>query len=203
MLDFRIPTGLVLRTQILNGGPPFMETLGTKLRILRKSQGLSLKQLADRVGCAASYLSMVENDRLDPSVSRLKRIVDALGKTIVDLFGEPGDGDIIVRKEKRARAAFPGSKLLIEILVPQAPEKKMDARLAVVAPGGGSDGDYSHPGEEFGIVLRGTLELTVDGATYLLQEGDCFYFHSTRNHRFRNKSDQEAQVVWVNHPPSW
>ncbi len=69
-----------------------MDSLGTKLRGLRKSQRLSLKQLADRVGCTASYLSMVENDRLDPSVSRLKKIVDALGKTIVDLFGEPVTG---------------------------------------------------------------------------------------------------------------
>jgi transcriptional regulator with XRE-family HTH domain len=180
-----------------------MESLGTKLRALRKRQGLSLKQLASRIGCTASYLSMVENDRLDPSVSRLKKIVDALGITIVHLFGESADGDILVRKEKRARVAFPGSKLLIEILVSQSPDKKMDARLATVAPGGGSEGDYTHPGEEFGLVLKGCMELTVDGVTYQLKEGDCFYFHSTRNHRFRNTSNQETQVVWVNHPPSW
>lgn len=180
-----------------------MESLGTKLRALRKAQGLSLKQLADRIGSTPSYLSMVENDRLDPSVSRLKKIVDALGKTIVDLFGESEDGDIVVRKEKRTRASFPGSKLLIEILVRQAPNKKMDARLAIIAPGGGSEGDYRHSGEEFGLVLQGTLELTVDGTTYVLQEGDCFYFHSTRNHRFRNNGDQETRVLWVNHPPSW
>lgn len=180
-----------------------MESLGTKLRTLRKSQGLSLKQLAERIGCTASYLSMVENERLDPSVSRLKKIVDALGKTILDLFGESGDGDIIVRKEKRARVAFPGSKLLIEILVLQAPDKKMDARLATIAPGGGSEGDYTHTGEEFGLVLKGVMELTVDGTSYHLREGDCFYFHSTRNHRFRNNSDHETQVLWVNHPPSW
>ena len=180
-----------------------MESLGTKLRTLRKLQGLSLKQLAERVNCSPSYLSMVENDRLDPSVSRLKKIVDAVGKTIVDLFGESDHGDVVVRKEKRARAAFPGSKLRIEILVRQAPDKKMDARLAAIAPWGGSEGDYAHPGEEFGLVLKGTMELTVDGTTYQLREGDCFYFHSTRNHRFRNNSDKETQVVWVNHPPTW
>ena len=180
-----------------------MESLGTKLRSLRKLQGLSLRRLAERVGCTPSYLSMVENDRIDPSVSRLKRIVDSLGKTIVDLFGEPEQGDIVLRKEKRPRASFPGSKLLIEILVLQSPDKKMDARLATVSPGGGSEGDYVHPGEEFGLVLKGTMELTVDATSYQLNEGDCFYFNSTRNHRFRNNSDQDTQVVWVNHPPTW
>jgi len=180
-----------------------VDALGSKLRTLRKQQGLSLKQLAARVGCTPSYLSMVENERLDPSVSRLKKVVDALGKTIVDLFGDSADGNVIVRKEKRAKVSFPGSKLFIEILVLQSPDKKMDARLATIAPKGGSEGDYSHPGEEFGLVLKGTLDLTVDGTLYHLEEGDAFYFHSTQKHRFRNNGSEEAQVVWVNHPPSW
>jgi len=51
-----------------------------------------------------------------------------------------------------------------------------DARLAAIAPWGGSEGDYTHPGEEFGLVLKGTMELTVDGTTYLLREGGLFLF---------------------------
>ncbi len=80
--------------------------------------------------------------------------------------------------------AFPGSQLLIEILVLQSPDKKDGRPVAILAPGGGSEGDYAHPGEEFGLVIKGTMELTVDGTAYQLGEGDCFYFHSARNHRF-------------------
>jgi transcriptional regulator with XRE-family HTH domain len=181
-----------------------MNNIGSRLRQLRKARSLSLKQVAALVGCTPSYLSMVENGKLDPSVSRLKRIADALGSTIVEIFAErPGNGSVILRREERQRVSVHGSKVLIEILVRQGSDKKMDARLAVVAPGGGSLGDYQHTGEEFGYVIRGTLELTVNGSTYVLRQGDTFYFSSTSPHGFRNVSDEEAEVLWVNHPPSW
>jgi transcriptional regulator with XRE-family HTH domain len=180
-----------------------MEQLGPKLRSLRKRKQLSLKQLADRVGCSPSYLSMVENSKIDPGVSRLKRIADGLGVTIVDLFQAQTGQKWILRGHERISAEFSRSKMRIEILVPQLPEKQMDARMAIIYPGGSSSGEYRHPGEEFGFVMKGTLELTIDGVDYNLQEGDSFYFHSTSNHYFRNPGKENTLVLWVNHPPSW
>lgn len=180
-----------------------MDTLGNKLRKLRKSQGLSLKEVAGHIGCSPSYLSMVENSKLDPSISRLKKIAEGLGSTIVDLFQEPGGDNVVMRANKRPRASFGRSKLRIEILVHQLPNKAMDARLAIVGPGGGSEGDYQHSGEEFGLILEGSLELTVEDITHKLNQGDSFYFHSTQEHRFTNPGDEDCVIVWVNHPPSW
>ena len=77
-----------------------MDSIGSRLRSLRKIQGLSLKQVAEIVGCTPSYLSMVENDKLDPSASRLKKIADALGSTIIQLFSErPNGEEVVLRKE--------------------------------------------------------------------------------------------------------
>jgi len=180
-----------------------LESIGKKIKALRKNRGLTLQQVAATVGCTPSYLSMVENDRLDPSTSRLKQIADALGSTIVQLFPDQGRDDIILRNKDRQKVNVSGSKLLFEILIHQGPDKKMDARLATIYPGGGSGGSYTHPGEEFGYVLKGTLELTVEDTTYALQKGDTFYFHSSRNHQFRNRGEEEVEVLWVNHPPSW
>lgn len=180
-----------------------MESIGKKIRALRKNRGLTLKEVAALVGCTPSYLSMMENDKLDPSSSRLKQIADALGSTIVQLFPDQGRDDMILRAKDRQKVNVSGSKLLFEILIHQGPDKKMDARLATVYPGGGSGGSYTHQGEEFGFVLKGTLELTVEDKTYTLEQGDTFYFHSTRSHRFQNKGSEPVEVLWVNHPPSW
>lgn len=180
-----------------------MDQLGKKLRALRKAKKMSLRELAEKVGCSPSYLSMVENAKIDPSISRLKRVAEGLGTTIRGLFEDDPQQDIIIRKPARKHADFPAAKLCIEMLVPQLPQKLMDARLAIVEPGGGSDGDYQHPGEEFGLVLSGEMELEVLGVTHQLSEGDSFYFPSTHNHSFRNKGKHNAVVVWVNCPPSW
>jgi uncharacterized cupin superfamily protein len=72
-----------------------------------------------------------------------------------------------------------------------------------VGPGGGSVGDYKHEGEEFGLVLEGTVELSINGSSYNLGPGDSFYFHSTQNHRFTNTGEKDCRILWVNHPPSW
>ncbi|MBU1274162.1 MAG: XRE family transcriptional regulator [Proteobacteria bacterium] len=180
-----------------------MESLGAKLRQLRKGQKLSLKQVAERVGCAPSYLSMVENDKVDPSISRLKKIAEGLGSTIIKLFDDNGAEEVVMRQAKRPRASFHRSKLFIEVLVPPGPERAMDARLAIVGPGGGSQGDYQHEGEEFGLILEGTLELSINGADYTLGQGDSFYFKSDTKHSFTNPGDRDCRILWVNHPPSW
>jgi transcriptional regulator with XRE-family HTH domain len=180
-----------------------VESLGSKLRVLRKERGLSLQQLSIKAGCSASFISMVENDQVDPSISRLKGIAEGLGYTIIDLFQNSSNETVIFRKNKRKRIEFQTSKTAVEPLVPSGAEKKLDARLAVIYPGGSSEGYYRHAGEEFGLILKGQLELIIEGVQHLLEEGDSFYFQSTRNHRFKNPGAEETLVIWVNHPASF
>lgn len=180
-----------------------MNQLGQKLRALRKFRKVTLKQLAQKANCSPSYLSMVESGKVDPGISRLKRIVEGLEMTIIDLFKTDSGQKVVIKKNERIHADFPGSKTRIEILIPQWTEKQMDARLAIISPGGSSEGDYQHPGAEFGLILEGILELSIDGLVYSLTEGDSFYFSSARNHRFKNPGKKETVVVWVNTPPSW
>ena len=180
-----------------------MEDLGKTIRKLRKARKLSLKEVADQIGCSPSYISQVETAKIDPSASRLKEIAQALGTTIVQLFSEQTSEKEIVRKEDRQRASIPASKMIFEILVNQSPDKKMDARIATIDPGGGSNGLYSHHGEEFGYVLEGTAELIIDEKVFNLNEGDAFYFSSENMHSFKNIGDDTLKILWINHPPSY
>ena len=61
---------------------------------------------------------------------------------------------------------------------------------------------YRHGMQEAGVVLRGTLELILDGELHVLNAGDCFYFDSRRPHRFRNRGKVPVDAVSVNTPPS-
>ena len=62
---------------------------------------------------------------------------------------------------------------------------------------------YTHEGEEFIYVLRGDLEITVDGEEYSLKTGDSFYFESATPHRWRNPGRKETLLLWVNTPPTF
>jgi uncharacterized cupin superfamily protein len=75
----------------------------------------------------------------------------------------------------------------------------MQIYLVSIRPGGQSGPEtYTHRGEEGGLVLSGTLELTVDGRVVQLYEGDSFRFVSSLAHRFANPGTTQTQVVWAN-----
>ena len=57
---------------------------------------------------------------------------------------------------------------------------------------------YAHAGHEFGFVLSGEVELTVDASRYVLKTGDSFAFKSTLPHAFRNTGAERCQILWVN-----
>ena len=64
-------------------------------------------------------------------------------------------------------------------------------------------GALSHSGEEAGVVIRGRLELWVDGRTVTLEAGDSFGFKSELPHRYRNPGPDETEVIWAITPPSY
>ena len=66
-------------------------------------------------------------------------------------------------------------------------------------PGADTGADMlQHEGEEGGVVLKGTIELTVGLEVYNLKEGDGYYFNSSIPHRFKNTSSQECQIISSN-----
>jgi quercetin dioxygenase-like cupin family protein len=73
----------------------------------------------------------------------------------------------------------------------------------VISPGATNGGEIKHVGEEMGYVMRGELELTVGDTTHLLRAGDSFFFRSELPHSYRNPGGVEAQVIWVNTPPTF
>src|SRR5512133_4260955 len=62
------------------------ESLGNRLRELRRQQGLSLRALAEKSGLSANTLSLIENGKTSPSVATLQQIAIALNIPITSFF---------------------------------------------------------------------------------------------------------------------
>src|SRR5208283_1698646 len=61
-------------------------TMGQRLRYLRRSRGLTLAELGDRVGRAPSALSLLENGRREPKFSVLEDLASALSVPVEELL---------------------------------------------------------------------------------------------------------------------
>jgi quercetin dioxygenase-like cupin family protein/DNA-binding XRE family transcriptional regulator len=188
--------------------PQTVEQLGPALRHARRMRGLRLKDLAHLAGCSESMLSKIETGGVIPSLALLRRIVDGLEVSILGLFGAPDATEHMVhRAGSRPKVSvgrvgtLPG--VVLELLMPRGDGIALEANIHTVSPGGSSAGATSHVGEEFGYVLEGELELTVDGRVDRLRRGDSFYFRSEKPHSYRNPGLVAARVLWVNTPPTY
>ena len=63
-------------------------TFGKKIRALRKASRLTQRQLAEKVGVDFTYISKIENDRLDhtPSIKTIRKLAEALDADELELM---------------------------------------------------------------------------------------------------------------------
>jgi len=182
-----------------NGSRP--TDLGPKLRRLRKRTGLGVVAASKKAKISAGFLSAIELSRANPSVATLQRLAAAYGTTVLEFFDLPKQSSHLVRPRDR-RAIQTQSGVRIELLSVGA--RQLESQLFRVRPGAGSDGSYSHQGEEFIYMLAGTLEIWLDELQcHTLNQGDGFWFESTIGHRWYNPSSEEAVLLWVNTPPTF
>jgi transcriptional regulator with XRE-family HTH domain len=182
--------------------------VGLKMKHTRLLKGFTLKQLADLAGCSESLLSRIENGNANPSIKTMHRVALALNMPVSGLFQENGDdSNVVLRQGERPTIGTDqvrrgrGSRL--EALIPSGRGNLLSGYINDIEPGGGSEGVITHEGEEFGYVLDGEIELTVDKHKYQLRVGDSFYFRSERPHSYINNRKKMARVLWVNTPPTF
>jgi DNA-binding transcriptional MerR regulator/uncharacterized cupin superfamily protein len=174
---------------------------GHKLRKLRKRQGLSLAEAAHRAGVSAGFLSSVELAHAKPSVSTLSRLAAAYGTTVLELYEVPKRPNRIVRPGKR-QSIQTQSGVRMELL--STGTKMLETMLMHVPPGTGSDGAYTHQGEDWIYMLKGELEIWLDETEcYVLHENESFWFESNRGHRWYNPGKKDVLMIWVNTPPTF
>jgi transcriptional regulator with XRE-family HTH domain len=201
--------------------PELGETLGQQLRRRREERGTSLRELARRLSISPSALSQIETGKSRPSVGTLYAIVTELEMSLDELFAgvagarrgpSPAGEEEVPAPDraarptaarlqaKRARSTIQlESGVRWERLTPNA-DAGADFLWVVYEPGGSSSqGDefIRHSGREYGLVLSGTLEVTVGFETHHLGPGDSISFESTTPHRLRNVGSEPVEGVWL------
>jgi transcriptional regulator with XRE-family HTH domain len=183
--------------------------IGMKVRHARRVQGMKLRDVAAELECSESYLSKIENDVLRPSLSMLHRLVQVLNINIASLFADNPQAEqvrIVRAKDRPVIRTHPlraNAGIELERLIADTTGALLECNIHCVDAGATSGGTIEHEGEELGFVLEGSLELIVEGASYVLNEGDCFFFESKLKHRYRNPGGKLTRVLWVCTPPTF
>jgi transcriptional regulator with XRE-family HTH domain len=188
----------VIKTAPSNGNGA--TTLGPRLRRLRTQRGVSLAEVAAAADISVGFLSAIERSQMSASVGTLRRLARYYRSNILDFFDATELNTRLVRPPKRkVLEAGPGVRM--ELLA--WGNKVMEPHLFRIKPQAGSGESYAHEGEEFLFVLRGELQIALEGEEYHLKRGDSFYFESATPHRWKNPGRSETWLLWVNTPPTF
>ncbi|MGH3186719.1 MAG: helix-turn-helix domain-containing protein [Streptosporangiaceae bacterium] len=183
--------------------------LGPRLRAAREERGLSVRELARRIGCSASLISQIERGVSVPSVGVLYSLATSLGSSSdYLLFGslsaaapgpEVGASRPIVQRGGGRKIIDLASGVRWERLTPQS-DARADFLEVVYSPGGHSTDErrpLRHEGREYGLVISGTLQANVGFESYELGPGDSIAFDSSTPHEYLNKTGEVVRAIWV------
>lgn len=182
-----------------------MPQIGPKLKELRGRRHLGIRELAIRSGVSHSTISLIERDKMSPSVETLGAIVDALGTTLSGFFADLQSAVPHSPFYKAADFVEIGqvNSISYRMIGINHPNRNLLMLHETYVPGADTGEAFAHPAQEAGMVLRGAVELTVGQQQRVLNAGDGYYFDSRESHRFRNISEEPCEILSAITPPTY
>ncbi len=187
----------------MNSQAPQSATLGADLRALRKARGLTLSEIAARLNRSVGWLSQVERDMSDPSISDLRQISECLGVPMSMLFAHSAapvaEQGYVVRAGSR-RPMGSGEEGLIEELL--SPDLTDDFEMvhSTFEPRSNMQKPANRPTQEVGYMISGYLDLSIGAHQFTVGPGDSFRIKHEQYH-WSNPYDEPAVAIWVIAPP--
>jgi transcriptional regulator with XRE-family HTH domain len=178
--------------------------VGARLRSVRIAFGLSQRALARRAGVTNGLISLIEQNRVSPSVASLKKVLDGVPMSLAEFFTIDMSGTPQTFFGTDELTELGNEQVSLRLVAAQRPGRQLTLLQERYAPGAGTGEEMmTHRGEEGGIIVRGRIELTVGGSTRVLGPGEAYYFSSQLPHRFRNVGREECEIISAGTPPSF
>jgi transcriptional regulator with XRE-family HTH domain len=172
---------------------------------LRRRRNLAIRDLAARSGVSHSTISLIERDRISPSIDTLGAILDALGSTLTAFFSELQPPDSVSPFYVAGDGIEIGNPDTIsyKVIGMNHPNRQLLMLRETYAINADTGEAFSHTAHEAGVVLKGAVEVTVGSRRKVLSAGDGYYFDSRQPHRFRNVWDGRSEILSAVCPPTY
>lgn len=182
-----------------------MINVGARLKGLRKNLGVSQRELARKAGVTNSTISLIEQNRVSPSVASLKKVLDGIPITLADFFVQEVDentNQVFFQPKEQTDLGSEGIRYFL--VGAQRPDRALTFMHEFYQPGSDTGEEMlSHEGEESGVVIRGQVEVTVGSQSKIIGPGEAYYFDCRLPHRFRNIGIEECELVTASTPASF
>ncbi|MDF2594188.1 MAG: cupin protein [Clostridia bacterium] len=175
--------------------------IGDKIRERRLQMGMNLKELAERTNLTPGFLSQIERDISEPSITSLRKIAEALEVAVFYFLLDETKKSPVVKKNQRQQLKFSNSHVTYELLSPDL-NRQMEMFIGQLEPGAMTcEEPLTHPGEEINHVLKGKMWIIIGEDEYILEEGDTIYYFASLPHKIVSIGEEDLIFVSTITPP--
>ncbi|MBN2261117.1 MAG: helix-turn-helix transcriptional regulator [Clostridiales bacterium] len=176
--------------------------IGTKIRELRVSKKMTLSSLAKQTNFTASYISQLERNIIQPSLSSLRKISDALDVPIYSFLTFEESQHVITKANERIKLEVPDSNIIYEFVSPMAANKAAMPKMEIIyfkleARSWTSEEPLVHAADESVFITKGKLLAYVDDEKFELEVGDNIYIRENAMHKYYNPTDEITEGLVI------
>jgi transcriptional regulator with XRE-family HTH domain len=181
------------------GAAELARQVAESLRHHRRTQQLSLDDLAQRSGVSRAALSQIEGARTNPTLSVLWKIAVGLGMPFHELLGtQAGSGPRVLRAGDTPALRTASGQMESRLLSPGGSAPGVEVYELKLTPRG------SHPSEphsagttETVVVLTGALRMIIEEQVFDLATGDSIFFNADVPHTYESRSSHATRLLNV------
>ena len=185
------------------------KTIGQRLRALRKTQRITLVQLAKSSGVDAATISRIETGRMTGTLECHMKLARGLGVKLTELYAgieeAQAKGAVAVQTPSRRTEVYvhQAGQSSMAMLTSEVLAKKLMPVLITIEPGGSTQKEEARVGtEKFIYVLEGKVEAAVGKDVHPLKRGSTLYLEASIPHVLRNVGAHVARCLAVTTPPA-
>ena len=178
-----------------------LKQIGERLRGLRDVLDITTEEVAALCGITVEHYEQMENGESELSVANLQKIAKQYGVSLdVLMFGEePKMSSYFLTRKGHGMSVERRKAYNYESLASGFRGRKADPFIVTVEPKPADTPKEmnSHSGQEFNMVLEGTLQLTIGTKSLTLNEGDSIYYDSSEPHDEWAVGGRESKSWWT------
>lgn len=183
--------------------------LGSRIRTFREERNISLETLAETTGLSVGFLTSLEENNLYPTIGPLQKVARALGvrlgtfmddeitrDPIISRIGER-TADLAMHKGENTNASY-----VYHSLGKGKSDRNMEPFHIEIMPDPADDRKTSsHQGEEFILVIKGSLLVVYGRESHTLTRGDTIYYNSIVPHYVGAAGSEPVEILAVVYNP--
>ncbi len=167
--------------------------IGYVLKRVRFEREMTLEETSKVTGVSKAMLGQIERGESNPTISILWKIATGLRISFSELLGsETNNYEAISINDMEPIYESDGKMMLYDVF-PFNPMSGFEYFYIKLIPGAKHvSTPHQNSTEEYVVVTKGTLELTVEDQTFELTAPSALKFKSNRNHTYSNPYDTEV-----------